>query len=141
MDLDFTKGDGLVPAIVQDRASGDVLMLGYMNRTALDATLETGKTTFFSRSRNRLWVKGERSGNTLEVREVLLDCDADAVVVKVDPQGPGVCHEGYRSCFFRRLEPGGSLRETAARVFDPGTVYGSAPGQRAGRPLPKEAAW
>ncbi len=106
MELDFAKGDGLLPAVVQDSATGDVLMLGYMNQPALEATLETGNTTFFSRSRNRLWVKGEQSGHTLRVREVLVDCDADTILVRVDPQGPGVCHEGYRSCFYRRLGRG-----------------------------------
>ncbi len=135
MDLDFAKSGGLLPAIVQDAESGEVLMLGYMNRTALDATLATGRTTFFSRSRKRLWVKGESSGHTLRVREVLVDCDADAILVRADPQGPGVCHEGYRSCFYRALEAGGTVRETSARVFDPGSVYGGAapaPGARDG---------
>ena len=138
MELDFEKGGGLLPAIVQDRGSGEVLMLGYMNRTALDATLETGRTTFFSRSRNQLWVKGESSGHTLEVREVLVDCDADTILVRVEPRGPGVCHEGYRSCFYRTLAADGAVTETQPRSFDPAVVYGSqgapAPrGQAAGR--------
>jgi phosphoribosyl-AMP cyclohydrolase len=124
MELNFEKADGLLPAIVQDRATGDVLMLGYMNPAALDATLASGDTTFFSRSRSRLWVKGEESGHRLKVREVLVDCDADAVLVRVDPLGPGVCHEGYRTCFFRRLEAGGEARAVAERSFDPGAVYG-----------------
>ena len=124
MELDFQKADGLVPAIVQDRTTGDVLMLGYMNPAALDATLRSGDTTFYSRSRERLWVKGEESGHRLKVREVLVDCDADAVLVRVDPLGPGVCHEGYLSCFFRRLEAGGRSRAIAERSFDPGAVYG-----------------
>jgi len=126
MDIDFAKSDGLVPAIVQDRTSGEVLMLGYMNRAALEATFATGNTTFFSRSRNRLWTKGESSGHTLKAREVLLDCDADTILVRVDALGPGACHEGYRSCFYRRLEAGGEARETSARVFDPAAVYGRA---------------
>lgn len=127
MELDFTKGDGLLPAVVQDSETGDVLMLGYMNRAALVATLETGNTTFFSRSRNRMWVKGEQSGHTLRVREVLVDCDADTILVRVDPQGPGVCHEGYLSCFYRRIGAGGALREVRERVFDPAVVYGRDP--------------
>lgn len=136
MELDFAKGDGLLPAVVQDSATGDVLMLGYMNQPALEATLETGNTTFFSRSRSRLWVKGEQSGHTLRVREVLVDCDADTILVRVDPQGPGVCHEGYRSCFYRRLGAGGALREVSARVFDPSVVYGRGAAPGAGRPRP-----
>ncbi len=124
MELDFAKADGLVPAIVQDRTTGEVLMLGYMNPAALEATLASGDTTFYSRSRARLWVKGEQSGHRLMVREVLVDCDADAVLVRVDALGPGVCHEGYRSCFFRRLEPGGTARAIAERSFEPGAVYG-----------------
>ncbi|HXY19676.1 MAG TPA: phosphoribosyl-AMP cyclohydrolase [Gemmatimonadales bacterium] len=122
--VDFVKGDGLVPAIVQDGASGEVLMLGYMNAAALEATLASGDTTFYSRSRDRLWVKGEQSGHTLRVREVLVDCDADTVLVKVDALGPGACHEGYRSCFYRRLDASGSARTVAQRAFDPERVYG-----------------
>ncbi len=124
MDVDFAKAKGLVPAIVQDRTTGEVLMLGYMNEAALGATLESGNTTFFSRSRGRLWVKGEHSGHTLKAREVLVDCDADTVLVKVDALGPGACHEGYRSCFFRRLEEDGATRVVARRAFDPEAVYG-----------------
>ncbi len=134
MDLDFAKGDGLLPAIVQDAATGEVLMLGYMNRPALDATLETGNTTFFSRSRNKVWVKGESSGHTLRVREVLVDCDGDTILVKAEPKGPGVCHEGFRSCFYRKLQEGGSLAQVGARVFDPAAVYGGGTGARGSQP-------
>jgi phosphoribosyl-AMP cyclohydrolase len=132
MELDFAKAEGLLPAIVQDVATGEVLMLGYMNPVALEATLRTGNTTFYSRSRNRLWVKGEQSGHTLAVREVLVDCDADTILVRAEPRGPGVCHEGYRTCFFRRLEAGGSVREVGERAFDPGAVYGPGASPRAG---------
>ena len=95
-----------MPAIVQDAATGEVLMLGFMNEQAYAETRATGAVTFFSRSRGKLWRKGEQSGHTLRVREVRVDCDADTVLVRVDPVGPGVCHEGYRSCFFRRLGGG-----------------------------------
>ncbi len=101
--LDFQKLDGLLPAIVQDHASGRVLMLGFMNEEAFRRTVATGEVTFFSRSRQKLWVKGESSGHKLLVREISTDCDADAILVKVEALGPGVCHEGYASCFFRRL--------------------------------------
>ena len=121
---DFSKLDGLVPAVVQDDASGEVLMLGYMNAEALEATFATGDVTFYSRSRQRLWRKGEQSGHRLRLREVRVDCDADALVVRVEALGPGVCHEGYRSCFFRRLAPDGIAAVVAERVFDPGKVYG-----------------
>ncbi len=124
--VDFAKGDGLVPAVVQDGASGEVLMLGYMNAAALEATLASGDVTFYSRSRDRLWVKGEQSGHKLRVREVLVDCDADTLLVRVDALGPGACHEGYRSCFYRRLGAGGALETVASRTFDPAQAYGTA---------------
>jgi phosphoribosyl-AMP cyclohydrolase len=124
MQLDFTKQGGLIPAIIQDAGSGEVLMLGFMNEKAYAETAASGVVTFFSRSRGKLWRKGEQSGHTLRVREVRMDCDADALLVRVDPVGPGVCHEGYRSCFFRRLESDGSVVVAAERVFDPSAVYG-----------------
>jgi phosphoribosyl-AMP cyclohydrolase len=124
MQPDFSKQDGLVPAIVQDATTGDVLMLGFMNEQAYHATRASGDVTFFSRSRQKLWRKGEQSGHTLRVREMRIDCDADAVLVRVDPIGPGVCHEGYRSCFFRRLEADGTAVVAAERTFDPQAVYG-----------------
>ncbi len=124
MQPDFTKLDGLVPAIVQDAKTGDVLMLGFMNEEAFAATRASGDVTFFSRSRKKLWRKGEQSGHTLRVREIRVDCDNDAVLVRVDPLGPGVCHEGYESCFFRRLEADGSPAVIAKRTFDPAAVYG-----------------
>jgi phosphoribosyl-AMP cyclohydrolase len=125
MQIDFAKGGGMLPAVVQETGSGKVLMLGYMNREALEKTLATGTVTFFSRSRNRLWVKGESSGHVLKLHEVLVDCDNDALVVVAEQLGPGTCHEGYRSCFFRRIE-GDKLVEVEPRVFDPAAVYGGA---------------
>jgi phosphoribosyl-AMP cyclohydrolase len=124
MELDFAKEGGLIPAIVQDAASGEVLMLGFMNEQAYAETRSSGVVTFFSRSRRKLWRKGETSGHTLKVREMRVDCDADAVLVRVDAVGPGVCHEGYRSCFFRRLTADGSAEVAAERAFDPTAVYG-----------------
>jgi phosphoribosyl-AMP cyclohydrolase len=124
VEIAFEKAGGLVPAIVQEHRSGDVLMLGFMNEEALAETRRTREAVFFSRSRNRLWKKGESSGHVLKVREVLVDCDSDAVLVRVEPIGPGVCHEGYRSCFFRRLEADGSATVIAERTFEPEQVYG-----------------
>jgi phosphoribosyl-AMP cyclohydrolase len=124
VEMAFAKAGGLVPAIVQDERSGDVLMLGFMNEEALAETRRTREVIFYSRSRNRLWKKGESSGHILKVREVLMDCDADAVLVRVEAVGPGVCHEGYRSCFFRRMEEDGSATVIAERTFEPEQVYG-----------------
>lgn len=102
--IDFSKLGGLIPAVVQDAESGEVLMVGFMNEEALALTRKTGSATFFSRTRNTLWTKGETSGNRLEVRQILLDCDRDTVLLKVDRQGAGqVCHTGERSCFFSEL--------------------------------------
>src|ERR1035441_5122968 len=124
MNLDFQKSDGLITAVVQDHATGRVLMVGYMNQEAFDKTVETGFATFYSRSRRKLWLKGESSGHRLIVKEISTDCDADAVLVKVEALGPGVCHEGYQSCFFRRLE-NGEWKVADARAYDPASVYGS----------------
>lgn len=124
MEIDFHKSGGLVPAIIQDERSGDVLMLGFMNPESLGETQRTGEVVFFSRSRNRLWKKGESSGHVLRVRQLLVDCDADALLVRVEAVGPGVCHEGYRSCFFRSIEPNGKAKIIAERTFAPEKVYG-----------------
>jgi phosphoribosyl-AMP cyclohydrolase len=124
VEIDFHKGGGLVPTIIQDERTGDVLMLGFMNPESLAETQRTGEVVFFSRSRNKLWKKGESSGHVLLVREMRLDCDADALLVRVEPVGPGVCHAGYRSCFFRKLEPDGSAKVIAERTFEPEKVYG-----------------
>ncbi|HVB37213.1 MAG TPA: phosphoribosyl-AMP cyclohydrolase [Vicinamibacterales bacterium] len=102
--MDFSKLDGLIPAVIQDEESGEVLMVGFMNQEALDLTRQTGFATFFSRTRNKLWMKGETSGNKLEVRELLVDCDEDTVLLKVKRLGDGnVCHTGERTCFYRTL--------------------------------------
>jgi phosphoribosyl-AMP cyclohydrolase len=123
-DLDFKKLDGLIPAIIQDHVTGRVLMVGFMNDVAFQKTVETGFATFYSRSRNKLWLKGESSGHKLVVKEIQTDCDKDTVLLKVEALGPGVCHEGFESCFFRTLE-NGEWKENAERTYDPGAVYGN----------------
>jgi phosphoribosyl-AMP cyclohydrolase len=123
MELDFKKSDGLVTAVIQDHATGRVLMVGFMNEEAFRRTVETGFATFYSRSRRKLWRKGETSGHQLVVKEISTDCDRDAVLVRVEALGPGVCHNGYRSCFYRRLE-NGRWMESEERAFDPDAVYG-----------------
>jgi phosphoribosyl-AMP cyclohydrolase len=122
--IDFTKAGGLVAAIAQDADSGAVLMIAWMNQEAFEETLRTGRACYFSRSRGKLWRKGEESGHVQEVREVLVDCDADAVLLKVHQIGGAACHEGYQSCFFRKVE-GDKLRIVAEKVFDPKAVYAS----------------
>ena len=124
VELDFEKEAGLIPAIVQDAASGDVLMLGFMNREALDVTMRTGLVTFFSRSRQKLWTKGETSGQKLLLRELRFDCDRDAILARVELAGAAVCHEGYRSCFFRRLNADGGETVIAERAVPPEEIYG-----------------
>lgn len=107
--IDFDKMQGLAPAVVQDADNGDVLMVGFMNREALDNTLRTGYVTFFSRTRNKLWMKGETSGNRLRLVSAATDCDQDTVLVKVRVEGDGlVCHEGARSCFTRPMATEGT---------------------------------
>jgi phosphoribosyl-AMP cyclohydrolase len=120
--IDFDKAGGLVPAIAQDADSGQVLMLAWMNRDAFEETVRTRRACYFSRSRNRLWRKGEESGNVQEVRGIFIDCDADTVLLKVKQIGGAACHEGYPSCFFRELEEG-DLKVVGERVFDPKAVY------------------
>src|SRR5258705_5164405 len=122
MNLDFAKSDGLVTAVIQDHASGRVLMVGYMNEESFRLTVETGFATFYSRSRQKLWMKGESSGHRLAVKEIATDCDRDAVLIKVEAVGPGVCHEGYESCFFRRLDDG-EWKVFEERTYDPTTIY------------------
>jgi phosphoribosyl-AMP cyclohydrolase len=123
VEIAFEKSGGLVPAIIQDGRTGQILMLGFMNADALAETRRTGEAVFFSRSRNRLWKKGESSGHVLRVLEIRIDCDADALLLRVKPLGPGVCHEGYRSCFFRQIEENGNVRMIEQRTFDPAKVY------------------
>ena len=123
VELDFSKtADGLIPAIAQDWQTGEVLMLAYINRDSWEKTLATGKATYWSRSRKKFWVKGEESGNIQKIKEILVDCDLDTVIFKVEQVGGAACHEGYHSCFFRKLEDGG-LRVVGERVFDPAEVY------------------
>ena len=124
MDLDFNKLNGLLTTVVQDHQTGRVLMVGFMNEESFRKTVESGFVTFFSRSRNKLWMKGETSGHRLVVKEISTDCDRDALLIKVEALGPGVCHEGYQSCFFRRLEQG-QWTESEPRAYDPAGVYGS----------------
>ena len=122
MLIDFDKLGGIVPVIAQDDTTGEVLMMAYMNREAFEETLRTGRVCYFSRSRNRLWRKGEESGNVQELRSVYLDCDADTLLIKVNQIGGAACHEGYRSCFFRKLD-GDQVTVDGERVFDPKVVY------------------
>lgn len=121
--LNFEKAGGLVSAIAQDADTGEVLMIAWMNRDAFDETVRTKRAVYFSRSRNKLWRKGEESGNVQEVRGIFIDCDADAVLLKVKQIGGEACHEGYKSCFFRELT-GEELRVIGERIFDPKAVYG-----------------
>jgi phosphoribosyl-AMP cyclohydrolase len=125
VNIDFEKAGGLVPAIMQDYQTGEVLMLGFMNAASFARTQESGEVVFFSRSRKTLWKKGESSGHVLKVREVRTDCDADALLVLVEAVGPGVCHEGYRSCFFRSIAADGAERINAQQTFQPEQVYGA----------------
>lgn len=122
IEIDFEKGSGLVPVIVQDVDTGEVLMLAYMNRDAWLKTRETGKATYWSRSRNELWVKGETSGHVQIVDEILVDCDSDTVLLKVRQAGGAACHTGYRSCFFRRIVDG-KTEVIGERIFKPEDVY------------------
>jgi phosphoribosyl-AMP cyclohydrolase len=120
---DFTKME-LIPVIAQDAESGDVLMLAYMNQEAYDETLSTGRVCYYSRSRQKLWRKGEESGNVQKLGEIYYDCDADTLLVKVTQVGGAACHKGYRSCFFRRIDPASKEVEVISeRVFDPDEVY------------------
>ncbi|RUL85538.1 phosphoribosyl-AMP cyclohydrolase [Tautonia sociabilis] len=116
--------DGLIPAIVQDAEAGDVLMMAWMDRDAVLRTLETGQTHFYSRSRRSSWHKGGTSGHVQHVEEIRVDCDGDVLLIRARQVG-GACHEGYRSCFFRRVAPDGQLEATGAPVFDPSAIYGS----------------
>jgi phosphoribosyl-AMP cyclohydrolase len=121
--LDFEKQGGLMPAVVQDAKTHRVLMVGYMNREAFETTVETGHVTFFSRSRQELWTKGRSSGHYLNLKSIAVDCDGDALLVEAEPIGPGVCHNGYYSCFYRTFAEGDWV-ENDQRVYDPETIYG-----------------
>ena len=123
-EIDFEKLDGLVPAVIQDSKTRQVLMLGFMNNQALAMTRETGSVVFFSRSRNRIWLKGESSGHKLNVVSISTDCDRDTLLILVEPIGPGVCHEGYESCFFRTWQDD-QWQINSEKVFSPETIYGA----------------
>lgn len=125
--LDQCKFDdrGFITAIAQDYQTGEILMVAFMNREALEQTLERKLACYWSRSREKLWVKGETSGHFQKIKEIVVDCDMDAVVLKVEQTG-GACHMGYRSCFYRRVEEDGSLSVTGEKVFDKGDVYGKS---------------
>jgi phosphoribosyl-AMP cyclohydrolase len=115
----------LIPVIAQDDATGDVLMLAYMNEEAWQETLKNGRVCYYSRSRQKLWRKGEESGNVQEVKSIFYDCDADTLLIRVNQIGGAACHEGYKSCFFRKLDPAtGETEVVGDRVFDPKEVYG-----------------
>jgi len=122
VEPDFEKGGGLVPVVVQDHETGEVLMLAYMNHEAWLKTIETGKATYWSRSRQNLWQKGETSGHVQLVREVWMDCDADTILLKVKQLGDAACHTGYRSCFYNKWSEGGFIT-VGERIFDPKEVY------------------
>ena len=123
MRPDFTKMNGLIPVIAQDIQNCDVLMMAYMNEEAYDETLKTGRAVYYSRSRNKLWRKGEESGNVQNVHEISIDCDLDTLLIKVEQIGGAACHEGYKSCFFRRIEKNGDVTVVGERIFDPKDVY------------------
>jgi len=123
-EIDFSKGDGLIPVIAQDFETGEVLMLAYTNQEALQRTLETGKAHYWSRSRGKLWLKGETSGNVQTVKEILLDCDGDCILMKVEQHGGAACHMGYRSCFFRRIDREEGITVIQHQIFDPKEKYG-----------------
>jgi len=122
-ELDFKKGDGILPAIAQDHRSGKVLMLAYMNNEAWQRTLETGEAHYWSRSRQELWHKGATSGNIQIVKEILVDCDRDTILIKVEQKGGAACHLGYESCFHRKIAGNGEERIVGERIFDPEKVY------------------
>jgi len=122
IEPDFAKGDGLVPAIVQDAETKEVLMMAYMNRQSWDATLKTGKATYWSRSRQKLWLKGESSGNVQLVKDIFIDCDNDTILLQVEQLGGAACHTGHRSCFYRKLS-GKDFVEIGEKIFNPEEVY------------------
>ena len=123
MEIDFNKGNGLIPVIIQDALTHEVLMLGYMNRESWEKTLETKRVSFWSRSRGKLWVKGETSGHYQEVKEIYLDCDGDTLLIRVNQIGGAACHTGFRSCFHLRHEVG-EWKVSGEKIFDPKEVYG-----------------
>ncbi|MBN2059363.1 MAG: phosphoribosyl-AMP cyclohydrolase [Deltaproteobacteria bacterium] len=123
IDLDFKKGKGLLPAIAQDHVTGKVLMLAYINDEAWKKSLETGEAHYWSRSRNELWHKGGTSGHVQKIVEILVDCDSDTVLFRVNQVGGAACHTGYESCFHRRVDENGEMTIVGEKVFDPEKVY------------------
>ncbi len=121
---DFGKGGGLLPAIAQDAGTGEVLMLAYVNEDAWRETLQSGFAVYYSRSRRKLWRKGESSGNVQKIVEILVDCDADTILFKVEQAGKVACHTGHVSCFYRRVTPDGAIGEIRDVLVDPATIYG-----------------
>jgi phosphoribosyl-AMP cyclohydrolase len=122
IEPDFAKGDGFVPAIVQDAETKEVLMMAYMNRQSWEATLKTGRATYWSRSRQKLWLKGESSGHFQLIKNIFIDCDNDTILLQVKQLGEAACHEGYRSCFYRKLS-GKDFVEVGEKIFNPEEVY------------------
>ncbi len=120
--LNFEKCDGLIPTIVQDFGTGEILMLAFMNEAAWEETLKTGRATYWSRTRQELWVKGKSSGNVQLIKEIRIDCDDDTILLKVEQVGGAACHTGYRSCFFKKVEDG-SVQVVGEKIFDPKEVY------------------
>jgi phosphoribosyl-AMP cyclohydrolase len=123
IEIDFKKGEGLIPVIIQDVSTNEILMLGYMNQESWEKTLETRKACFWSRSRKKLWLKGETSGHFQEVKEIYLDCDGDTLLLKVKQLGGAACHTGFRSCFHHRWDKG-EWKISGEKIFDPKEVYG-----------------
>lgn len=122
IEPDFDKGDGLVPAIVQDAETGEVLMMAYMNRESWEATLKTGQATYWSRSRQKLWIKGESSGNVQIIKAIFMDCDNDTILLQVRQIGEAACHTGYKSCFYRKFN-GEDFVAVGEKIFNPEDVY------------------
>jgi phosphoribosyl-AMP cyclohydrolase len=122
IELNFKKMGGLIPAVVQDYKTGEVLMLAFMNQAAWEATLATGKATYYSRTRQELWIKGKTSGNMQIIKEIRIDCDDDTVVLKVDQVGGAACHTGHKSCFYKKVEDR-SIRIVGKPIFNPEEVY------------------
>jgi phosphoribosyl-AMP cyclohydrolase len=120
---DFNKGKGLVPVITQEYGTNEVLMLAYMNKEAFEETIRSGKATYFSRSRAKLWKKGETSGNMQHIKEIRIDCDNDTILIKVEQKGGAACHLGFKSCFFKKADNNGSFKNVETRIFNPDEVY------------------
>ncbi|MBN2060651.1 MAG: phosphoribosyl-AMP cyclohydrolase [Deltaproteobacteria bacterium] len=123
IELDFDKGNGLLPAIVQENSSGKVLMMAYINRESWEMSLKTGEAHFWSRSRGELWHKGATSGNVQKIKEIYADCDSDAVLFKVEQVGGAACHTGYESCFHKKVNSEGDYHIVGEKIFDPKDVY------------------